>query len=34
MEKLGEMEGNGNKTKKEGGVVNRVMATSKEGGKC
>jgi hypothetical protein len=27
-------EGNGSKTRKEGGVANRVMAALREGGKC
>jgi len=31
---LGEMEGNGSKTRKEGGVANRVMAAPREGRKC
>jgi hypothetical protein len=30
----GEKEGNGSKTRKEGGVVNRVMTTLRKGGKC
>jgi hypothetical protein len=29
-----EKEGNGSKTRKEGGVANKVMATPKRGGKC
>jgi len=34
MEELGEMEGNGNRTRKEGGVTKKVMAPPKEGGRC
>jgi hypothetical protein len=34
MATLGKKEGNGSKTRKEGGIANRVMASPKEGGKC
>jgi len=29
-----EKEGNGSKTRKEGGATNRVMASPRKGGKC
>ncbi len=34
MATLGEKEGNGSKTRKEGVTVNRVMVAPREGGKC
>jgi len=34
MATLREKEGNGNKTRKEGGATNRVMASLRKRGKC
>jgi len=34
MEEPREMEGNGSKTRKEGGATKKVMATPREGRKC
>jgi len=34
MEELGEMEGNGSRTRKERGVAKTVMVAPREGGRC
>jgi len=34
MEELGKMEGNGNRTRKEGGVAKRVMVAPRKGRRC